>query len=298
MIIAEALVFARWAHFTAATILFGAPLFRFCALRDGRAVWHAPDAATLRYVSLAAAISGLAWLAFSIITVTGEPGSLFDAELLSAFFLQTGFGLVWLIRLAILAAVVALAWRSGPGPVRSALVAAFASLLLVSQAWLGHAAAVEGWLGPVAIAAYAVHVLGAGAWIGGLVPLGSELARLGRGQGGDEVEEARGVLRRFSSMGMVAVLAILASGVINTALRIASWADFLDTDYGRILLAKLGLFAIMLAIAGINRFALMPLAAARSGTLEKIRRNVGLELILGALVLGLAAMLGSQMPPD
>ncbi len=143
-----------------------------------------------------------------------------------------------------------------------------------------------------------IHVLGAGAWIGGLVPLGSELARLGRGQGGERMEEARGVLRRFSSMGMVAVLAILASGIINTALRIASWADFLDTDYGRILLAKLGLFAIMLAIAGINRFALMPLAAARSGTLEKIRRNVGLELILGALVLGLAAMLGSQMPPD
>ena len=64
--------------------------------------------------------------------------------------------------------------------------------------------------------------------------------------------------RRFSLLGTISVVALLASGVVNSWMLLGSPRDLMTTDYGRLLLLKIGLFAAMLAIAAVNRFHLTP----------------------------------------
>ncbi|HJU11995.1 MAG TPA: CopD family protein, partial [Candidatus Binataceae bacterium] len=70
----------------------------------------------------------------------------------------------------------------------------------------------------------------------------------------------------------------------------------LYTVYGRTLLIKLGLFAVVLCIGAYNRYRLVP-AAAFAGSRRLLLRNVSLESVLLIGVLGLAALLGNTPPP-
>jgi putative copper resistance protein D len=295
MTIVGALAFARWMHFMAAAVLFGMPLFSFYALSDREARFGAHHAAIVA-ASAMTAISGLIWLDLSIVNMTGETNSLFDIELWQNFLFETGFGLAWLIRLTILAAIVAVALLGQPGWIQSAFMVALGGLLLADQAWLGHAAAEEGWISAIAIAAYVVHVVAASAWIGGLLPLALELSHLKKVPSETALHTSIDMLRRFSTMGIVAVCAILASGVVNTLLRVGSWQGF-GTDYGRALTIKLVLFAFMLTTAGVNRFGFMPRMLTHPATTRMLRYNVALELLGGVAVLAAAAILGLQPPP-
>ena len=60
-------------------------------------------------------------------------------------------------------------------------------------------------------------------------------------------------MRRFGWLGLICVVALLASGLLNAWNLLAEPRDLLITDYGRLLLAKLGLVAAMIAIAAVNR---------------------------------------------
>jgi putative copper resistance protein D len=75
------------------------------------------------------------------------------------------------------------------------------------------------------------------------------------------------------------------------------------TDYGLLLLVKIGFFLTMLTLATANRFWLTPALAASPGqrpsrdTLRQLRRNVALEIGAAAIILSLVAVLGVTPPP-
>jgi copper resistance protein D len=295
MAVVQMLVLARWAHFLAVAILFGTPLFCIYA-SSGPWRPYSQQHAAIVCASVAATISGLCWLGLSLVDMTGEPASLFDIQLWQSYFFQTGFGVAWIIRLVILTVTVVVALLRREGFRQSAILAALGALLLIDQAWLGHAAATPGSLGVAAITSYAIHVLAASTWIGGLLPLAVELARLRTAADEMALSAARNILQRFSLVGIVAVLAILSSGVVNTAFRMTSWREFFDTNYGLILAAKIALFALMLILAAINRLKLMPRMLANSTSVRRLQFNVIVELMVGAFVLFAAAILGLQPP--
>ena len=62
--------------------------------------------------------------------------------------------------------------------------------------------------------------------------------------------------RRFSTLGLLSVGTLLATGLVNTWMLAGSLAALLETDYGRLLLPKIALFVAMVAIASINRLRL------------------------------------------
>jgi len=73
--------------------------------------------------------------------------------------------------------------------------------------------------------------------------------------------------------------------------------------YGQLLITKLGLFAVMLGIASLNRFRLTP-ALERSievgdhrGALGLLRRSLAAETGCALAILGLLAWLGVLEPP-
>ena len=70
---------------------------------------------------------------------------------------------------------------------------------------------------------------------------------------------------RYSLMAMVAVTLIVASGIANAGFRVAGSFDKLfDTSYGDALFTKIGIVAVMLALACFNRFIAMPRLRAAS----------------------------------
>jgi putative copper resistance protein D len=307
----EFLVIARWIHFASVFALFGAALFWFYAPSSAAADSPASLRAThclLRIAAPVAAFSGLAWLAGILVNMTSDPATpdwsvLKDPQTLRLFFFETSFGVVSIIRLALLAAVVGVVALPMSG--LSFLVAPvlIGAVLLVSQAWLGHAAeGGAGLKGAVMIAAYAVHVLAGAAWVGGLPPLLFVLVEQRRTAGNPALENLK-MLYRFSAMGMAVVTLIVVSGTINAGFRVAgSFGKLFDTAYGEVLCAKLALVALMLALAFFNRFVAMPRSRRASGDCAAqtmaLTRNVAVELALGVFVLAAAAVLGITPPPQ
>jgi putative copper resistance protein D len=100
-----------------------------------------------------------------------------------------------------------------------------------------------------------VHLLSGGFWIGCLVPLLICLPQL---RNPAQRPDAALALRRFSSLGHVAVALILATGLINTGLILRKLPVDFSSPYETLLAAKIGLVGMMVAIAIINRYIVVP----------------------------------------
>jgi len=75
---------------------------------------------------------------------------------------------------------------------------------------------------------------------------------------GVALPSAREAVLRLSTLGIVSVVTLVATGIINILMLVGSVAALVGTDYGRLLLVKIALFLVMLAIAGVNRLLLTP----------------------------------------
>ncbi len=270
------LLAARWVGMLAPMVLFGASLFELYAptAPKGRRGYLAAAA-------LLAAVACLAWAACTIVSMTDDVAGLVDPTVLGDFFLGTSFGIAWLVRFTLLAAIIAAAFSGRP-----AVLAFLSGLLLLSQVWLGHAAAFAESGDVVGVTAYVLHVLAAGVWIGGLAALVPAVY-------GPPSESLPATLIRFSQVGVAAVLVIIVSGVANAIFHISGLRALLHTNYGQIVLLKVGLLAITVVLAGDNRFRLL---GALPASLASLRRNVLVEQLLLAALVAAAAMLGMEPP--
>lgn len=94
---------------------------------------------------------------------------------------------------------------------------------------------------PVAL----VHLLAVALWLGGLVTLWVAL-RAG-------VRVPRAAVRRFSQLAFASVLVLAGTGVYQSWRQVGSWSALTGTEYGRLLLGKLALLALLLAAAWYSR---------------------------------------------
>jgi putative copper resistance protein D len=144
-----------------------------------------------------------------------------------------------------------------------------------------------------------VHLLAAGLWLGGLLPLAWLLGRTRSPSGTAWISVARDVVPRFSHMGYVAVALLAATGAINTLLLVGSVKALAGTPYGRLLSLKILLFLVMVVLALINRFRLLPRLRREpqpSAPLAALARSVLFEQALGFAVLAVVSVLGTWPP--
>jgi copper transport protein len=166
----------------------------------------------------------------------------------------------------------------------------------------GHAGAQH----PVAmlLPANVLHVMAAGAWIGGLAVLVLALPAATRRLDAPERSElSAGVLERFSTLALTAVSVLLAGGVLQSLLELGSRADLLDTAFGRAVMIKFVLALALVACGGVNRRRTIPafrraaagrVADARASTL--VRRTLRTELALGVAALAITGALAGYQP--
>lgn len=312
----DLLIYVRAIHFAATISVAGVAFFAVFiaepAFREAENGGRVPAMvrrrlAWIAWVGLAVAVaSGAAWLVLIAQSMSDSPlTEVFSEGVLWTVLLRTRFGSAWLARFALagLLAAVFAAFLS-EGRVKSlwikTVVVALAAGFVGTLAWAGHAA---GGLGLAAIlhpAADFLHLVAAAAWVGTLVPLALLLAAPEREPAAIAI--AQTATLRFSTFGVASVGTLLITGSINARYLAGSISALAATDYGHLLLMKVALFLGMVAVAAINRFRLKPRlvqnasATAAQDALRQLRRNTLIEIVMGATIIAIVAVLGVTPP--
>nr|WP_172967844.1 copper resistance protein CopC [Micromonospora sp. WMMA2032] len=203
--------------------------------------------------------------------------------------LGSAYGTTHLVRLGLLAAAAFLLRPLFAGPVGRTdgiILAVLGGAALFTWPLAGHAAASPA--PAVSVVVDAVHLGGMAVWLGGLVMLAVFLLRRA-----DE-RELDAILPIWSRWAALAVAALLLAGTVQGLIEVASPTALIDTTYGRLLLAKIVLFALVIGVAAYSRALVRRrVAAGRPGSM---RRAVVAELAITAVVLGLSATLVQTTP--
>ncbi len=281
----------RFLQYAGAAILFGAPLFFVYALPAGTPAPRGSRALVGGAAALLAAASALAIAAQASLFAGSIAGGL-TSEALGAVVTYMAFGKAALVRAGAALVALGLLLVLPRGRRGWLAVAAAGAVAAASLGWMGHAAASEGSLAAVHLVADGLHVLAACAWLGSLAAF-VLLARDGARRA-----ELHSALRTFSAMGPALIALLVLSGLVNAWILVGpdSIADLFRTAYGRVLLAKLALFAGMLLLAVANRYRHTP-AVADEAPLGPVRRSLAAEMGIGLAVLALVAWLGTLAPP-
>jgi copper resistance protein D len=308
------LIALRTVHFASTVLLAGTVAFGALVVDLGpRTAREDPQFATWRrqtagiaWAGLATAVlSGAAWLVVLAADIGGR--RLHDVladDLVWRVLTNTRFGFGWSVRF-FLALLLALGLRFQGRPSDAsprwqvACVVALALSFLGGLAWSGHASGTPGIAGELHIFADVLHLIAAGIWVGGLLSLALLFAAARRTTNVAVAAIARDATRQFSRLGIIAVGALLVTGVINTCLLVGSVPALVGTDYGRLLVVKTCLFGLMVCVAAFNRQRLTPrLWSARGGAdaQRQLQRNSLTEASMGVLILVIVGALGT-LPP-
>jgi putative copper resistance protein D len=306
----DPLAYLRAVHFAATIVAAGVVIFESVVAAPTFAVGAGmtdPDISRLRsrwswlvWVSLAvAAVSGAIWL----ILLAGEIYAAPIAEVwrdggVWTVASETRFGQVSLLRLAaaaLLAASLPKLPRTADRGLRRAGAVVLAIAVLIGPAWTGHAGATPGVTGEFPLAADALHLLAAGAWLGGLPPLAMLLAAAWRGKEPHWTTMTAVAVHRFSLMGVIGVSTLLASGIVNSWYEVGTLNNLFATPYGQLVLIKIGLFAAMVGLACLNRFYLTPRLAS-AGIVRHLYHSSLAETALGFAAVVVVGFLGAMAP--
>ncbi|OKK02271.1 hypothetical protein AMK26_21565 [Streptomyces sp. CB03234] len=90
-----------------------------------------------------------------------------------------------------------------------------------------------------------LHLLAMATWLGGLAALLVALYR--------EPSIERTAVRRFSRVAFGSVVVLAATGIYQSWRQVGSWSALTGTAYGRLLLLKVGLVAVLVGVAWVSR---------------------------------------------
>lgn len=203
-----------------------------------------------------------------------------------AAFLTTKTGYIWLSELIswlVLVIFTTIMIRKNKQWSWFALLteSALIGYLIFAKAQNGHAAASADKI--VSITADMLHMIAASVWVGGILVLLFVLPKTGK---------AREIWSRFAIVAIIAVASILVSGLLMAVMNIGQMANLFTTNYGKILLFKIGLFLLM-ALLGLGHYIYLKLKNKKLPF-----KTILIELIVGTIILIVASVLTNvQTPP-
>jgi cytochrome c oxidase assembly factor CtaG/putative copper export protein len=260
-----------------------------------------------------AAAAGVAWtlssIAVLVLTYADVAGQSVsgDAEFTRAlvfFMTDIPTGRAWLA-VTIIAAVVTTALFGVRSLTALALTLVLALIGLVPTALIGHSASSSDHEG--AISSLGMHLVGVSVWVGGIVVLALLSGLLSGPRGGATTQAAVGgttditepTLRRFSALAGFAFVLVLASGIINSTVRISSWGDLFGSAYGQLIVAKTAATFVLGGIGFMHRQWVIP-QLNRKGTSSRrvLWQLILMELLIMGATSGIAVALGRSSPPE
>lgn len=299
-------VLLRFALYLDLMLVFGLPLFQLHALRQperSSALGKKFSALTAGAAVIAMALS-VASMALMAKAMTGAADfSSIGEHVFEMMLTDTSFGMAWCLRMVMLLVCVLAALPSNRWPTLSAgMMSAAGATALATLSWAGHGAMDEGARGQLHLTADIIHLLAAGAWVGALAAFILMLV-LRYGKDPADVSLLSRTLNGFALMGTLIVGSLVVTGALNYWLIVGPTVSGLfSSPYGQLLIAKLGLFALMLALAAANRYRLSPLlervhiSGEQGQAIAALRRSLFIETCCAFLILALVAWLGTLGP--
>ncbi|MEA2289029.1 MAG: copper transport protein [Solirubrobacteraceae bacterium] len=174
--------------------------------------------------------------------------------------------------------------------------------LALTPALAGHARSQSpAWL---LVPADVVHVLAMSAWLGGLaflllaVPAATRVLAPP-----DRTRLLAATLSRFSPLALAAVLGLALTGAGQAVFEVGSIDALTGTAFGRAVLVKAGLLAVLIGLGAVNRRRVVPMlrrmaagGAAPGEAGRLLRRTLRAEVALILVVLGVTGALTSYAP--
>lgn len=171
-----------------------------------------------------------------------------------------------------------------------------ALLLALSPGLSGHAVSTPRFA-PLPVLTDALHVIGAGGWLGSLlavVLVGIPVAlRLAPGERGAAVAA---LVNAFSPTALFFAGAVAATGVFAAWLHLGAVPELWQSTYGRTLLLKLGVLSVVFGTGAYNWLKVKP-ALGDEAAAGRLRRSAVVELAVGAVVLAVTAVLVATATP-
>ncbi|MDD4913781.1 MAG: CopD family protein [Methylococcales bacterium] len=167
--------------------------------------------------------------------------------------------------------------------------------LVISGGWLVHGASRLEDRGILMLLTVS-HQVSAAVWIGGVFQL-LVVWRLSK-QNMISIELWPLLLKRFSILGIAAVLILLVSGTPLAWYYIRSFQGFIGTGYGNLLMVKIMMMALALGLAWLNRAAVNKYFTTRSlyALTVRVPHYIEAETLILLTILFTAASLTSQPP--
>ncbi|WP_127507919.1 copper resistance protein CopC [Actinoplanes solisilvae] len=206
--------------------------------------------------------------------------------------LGSTFGAVMLVRLGVICATALLLrpFLRGNGTDSKtdlALLGVLGVAALATWPLTGHPTASP--VAGVSVVVDAIHLASMAVWLGGLVMLVFFLLRQA------SPRELGAILPIWSRWAVTAVAALIVAGVVQALIEVSSLDGLFLTTYGQLILAKVGLVALLLVAGFFSRRLVLSKAAEESPT--GLRKIVIAELALTAVVLGVTSALVQIAPP-
>jgi putative copper export protein/mono/diheme cytochrome c family protein len=292
-----AIVVVRAVMVTAVLSVFGTMVFRTIVAPKVFARMDAAEIADakrqmliLAQASVAAALIGAClWLVTQAATMADAESVQEALAAVPKVLSDTIFGHVIALQMAaLLILALTLGIRDRTWRARAALVVAIVAVALQA----GHSHAFSMVEGPsVLLGCDILHLLGAGAWLGGLIPL-LMIVRFAAPNAGATAA------RWFSPLGQWCIAALVVSAAWQAWILVATIPGLIGTAYGWMILVKFALFGVLLGFAYYNRYRFAP--ALLHGTPDAARRTLIRSIMLQtgcAAAILVAAVVLSELPP-
>jgi putative copper resistance protein D len=296
----------RWLQLASNMILIGSCVFLAIAVHAKTALdtpWQARLARALPWLSVTLLLGLLGLLATTTAQATGVAENAWRPGAWLELLQKTRIGLIWTVRaaLALLVFGVALYIRFSPwARWRYMLCATVAALTLAMGSLASHSAAGE--LSVISVLPYALHIVLASVWLGGLPAVLSIMFATTGKRSHEEVDRFDiQTLKRFSAIALPVMVAVVATGIIVTDSMVdTSYAALVATSWGWFLNTKLALLAVILVLAACARYVWVPsldqnAEGATTGG-RGLRKWVPVEFVLALAMVLVATMLANAVP--
>jgi copper transport protein len=280
----------RALHYAALLLLIGAAFFRLLVWpRDTTRQWPGALLVGTAIVGVVAAYAGVVFQ--GAVGAGVSLGHALDAEVIQGS-IDTRIGNAWLLRALAWACLLVFVALMPKAKSRLEVLglALPAGLIVGTLPYAGHADTQS----PKAllIPSDVLHVLAAGAWLGGLVLL---LVCFWPSRGA--VPGAAEATKRFSRLALIAITVLVLAGSLQAWFYVGSVGALFDTTYGLALLAKTVLLMAIVWLAAGSRRRTRTLTDSGNDSNVSLRRSMRAEVVLAVLVLAATATLVRAAPP-
>lgn len=205
---------------------------------------------------------------------------------LAQFVTEIELGRLWLFELLLAATTTVLCFALRDRRlVLVTLAAALLTALPIAQQ--GHAAGASGHA--QAVNSLLVHLLGAAAWLGGLLAVVIVSRSV-------DARRLALLVSRYSTLALLAFIGVASSGLVSAWLRIGSVDALVGTGYGQLVLLKTAALLVLGAFGAVQRSRLIPRIASARGP-AVFAWFVVAELAVMGVASGIAGALGRTATP-